>query len=102
MTVQLLSSDPDFAALLSFLLERNGMTMSGAHPAEQPVQLLVIDLTDEDTAFHTAASAAQYAGRCPQVVLYRPAAGAAWARALLPQAAAYLTVPLVPRELVAV
>jgi len=105
MAVLVLSSDPDFVALLTFLLRHHGIAVADAGLAGPPQGadpgLVLADLTDQEAVPRTAASAALYAGTCPLLVLSEPGVAALEARSILPNATAYLPVPLVPRAFIA-
>lgn len=105
MAVVLLSPDPDLRELLTFLLRYHKFRVTIFDPccaadATAPA-LLLVDLIDVALAPRTAASAALYAAGGPLLALCRPGAGLEQARALLPQAAAYLPAPIIPQALVA-
>jgi DNA-binding response OmpR family regulator len=107
MAVLLLSTDPDFRSALTYCLRFHGF---GVTPvpfddvtvppfSTEPRPVMVVDLSEEESLFETAGRATRYTN-CPLLVLSRPGALMASARQLLPDASAYLPVPVLPSELV--
>jgi len=106
MTVLWFSPDPDFGALLAFLLRHHGIrvvmlepeTMSEPDAESEAATLLLVDLAT--TALPDAAHArlARWGDAYPSLVLTRPAA-IAQAQALLPEARGFIATPLQPLAL---
>jgi hypothetical protein len=107
MPVHLVCPDADFQALLAFLLRFHDIAVVAApvdgslmdatiHPS--PL-VLVLDLAEEGLLDAVSARANDFPPAWPRVVLSSPGSLMAEARQRVPDAAAYLPVPVVPADL---
>ena len=106
--VALLSTAPDFAALVAFLLRFHGFAVQVAEPAAlhsqtapaTTAELIALDLAGGSVGEQQIAPPTPPGARCPVVVLTRPDT-AGLAQQLAAPPGACLMVPLQPRVLVA-
>jgi hypothetical protein len=107
MSVHLVCPDADFQALLSFLLRVHDIAVVAA-PADGSLTdvptplspgVVVLDLAEEGLFDAVSARASGFPPAWPRVVLSRPGPLMAAARRRVPDAAAYLPVPVVPADL---
>jgi hypothetical protein len=106
MSVHLVCPDADLQALLSFLLRYHDIAEVAA-PADGnlrdattgPTLVVVVDLAEEGLLDAVSARTNAYPPAWPRVVLSRPGPLMTAARRRVPDAAAYLPVPVVPADL---
>jgi DNA-binding response OmpR family regulator len=106
MTVLLVSADSEFATLLQFLLTYHGLAVTRAdlaRPLEadgQEPAMLLLDLATSASEDISALLGSATIQALPWIVLTRPEQRTQ-TQAQVPQAVAYLPVPVVPRALLA-